>query len=72
MRSFESDLHRMEVRETSLASQMREKAILEERIETIKREITTFSADIKVTLIHYDGSGRVMNLTFAGFRLQAL
>ena len=72
MRSFEGELHRMEVRETSLASQMREKEILEERIETIKREITTFSAEIKVALIHYDGSGRVTDLSFAGSRLQAL
>jgi DNA repair protein RAD50 len=50
LRSFEADLHRLEVRETSLANQMREKEMLEERIETMKREITTISAEIKVTL----------------------
>jgi hypothetical protein len=50
VRSFETDLHRMEVRETTLANQIRDKEALEERIVTMKREVVACSAEIKVIL----------------------
>jgi len=50
VRSIEADLHQMELQEKTLASQIREKATLEETVEMMRREVVTFTAELKVIL----------------------
>lgn len=48
IRTFETSLHQMELRERDLNNEIREKSALEERVETMRTEVTTFTAKMKV------------------------
>ena len=47
-RTYENDLHQMQLRETRLTSQIRDKDTLEANIEIMKKEITSCTARLKV------------------------
>lgn len=48
IRTYEGDLHAMQLRESTLTNQIRDKTALEERVETMQKEITAFTARTKV------------------------
>lgn len=47
-RTYENDLHQMQLRETRLTSQIRDKDMLEANIGMVKKEITSCTARLKV------------------------
>jgi hypothetical protein len=48
IRSVENDLHAMRLRESEMANELRDKTALEERVETMKKEIVSITAKMKV------------------------
>lgn len=50
LRTHESDVHVMQLRESELKSQLRDRAGLEKRIEEMKEEITDFAKRLKAIL----------------------
>lgn len=47
-RTYENDLHDMQIRENNLTNQIREKDTLIASIETMKKDIASFTARLKV------------------------
>jgi hypothetical protein len=50
IRTFENDLNEMKIRENNLTNEIRDKTSLEERIETLKKEIVSLTATSKARL----------------------
>lgn len=48
LRSLESDLHKMQMRELALSNQIKEKTALEERVATWRQDIVTLTERLKV------------------------
>jgi DNA repair protein RAD50 len=48
-RTYENDLHKMQMRENNLTNQIRDKDTLEASIETMKSDIASFTTRLKVT-----------------------
>jgi DNA repair protein RAD50 len=59
LRSYEGDIHAMQMQENTLNNQLRDMTTLEERIATMKKEIVTFTARVKVCVVHIN-SRRVL------------
>ena len=51
-RTYENDLHAMQMKESNLKIQIRDKDTLEASIETMKNDISTFTTRLKVTDIY--------------------
>jgi len=48
LHALETDLHQMQLHENTLENQIREKKVLEEQVEVMKEELTTFTSKFKV------------------------
>ena len=48
MRTIETSLHTMELKDRDLNNEIRQKTALEERIEVMKQDIVTFTGKLKV------------------------
>jgi DNA repair protein RAD50 len=59
LRTFENDLHDLQMRENNLTNQIRDKDTLEASIETMKADIVSFTARLKV--VHGFGTSARMS-----------
>jgi DNA repair protein RAD50 len=48
VRTIENNVHSMELKERDLKTEIREKTALEERVESMKKDIITFNSRLKV------------------------